>query len=274
MQSNERISYKNFLAKEGIYKKTVNTFDLKNEEHLKAFISTLPLNAEKIDHIKVKNGIYSPIQCKSTSEPCAIVLTSHYIDNYFFIRIIETLKLKMELYFMGDKLKRTIYNLSKTIELNKIKKNFLVLHWTPSEIIDGKMKFSNVEIPPCESLRELSQNISCKFDANTVTVMFSKQIFKDSPFLAEILSKVRFKTLMPLIQKYDEIFLRDKIDVFLDMKSGKLSHLGAHNQTDLEKIYNNIACEYMQKEIYYRGDDETERWFSYSDEMEIIIGGM
>jgi hypothetical protein len=180
----------------------------------------------------------------------------------------------MELYFMGDRLKRTIYNLSKVIERNNIKKNFLVLHWTPSEIIDGKQNFSAVELPPCEYYRELNSNISCKFDANTVTVMFSKQIFKDSPFLAEILSKVRFKTLKPLIQKYNEHFLMDNIDVLLSIKSEQLSHLGAHNETDLENIYNKIACDYMQKESYYRGDNEEDRWFTYPDDMTILIGGM
>lgn len=275
MQSSEKISYKNFISSEGSYKKTNKIFDLKNEEHFKAFFeSTLPLNIEKINHLNITNGIYSPQQCKSTTEPCAIVLTSHYIDNYFFIRIIESLKLKMELYFMGDKLKRTIYNLSKIIELNNVKKNFLVLHWTPSEIIDGKKKFLTVEMPPCELYREINPNISCKFDVNTVTVMFSKQIFKDSPFLAEILSKVRFKTLKPLIQKYDENFLKDNIDVLLTIKSEKLAHIGAHNETDLENIYNKIACDYMQREAYYRGEDIEDRWFSYPDEIDILIGGM
>lgn len=275
MQSNEKISYKNFISSEASYKKTNKNFDLKNEEHLKAFFeSTLPLNVEKINHINVTNGIYSPSQCKSTTESCAIVFTSHYIDNYFFIRIIETLKLKMELYFMGDKLKRTIYNLSKIIERSNIKKNFLVLHWTPSEIIDGKEKFSSIEMPPCEFYRELNSNISCKFDVNTVNVMFSKQIFKDSPFLAEILGKVRFKTLKPLIQKYDENFLKDNIDVLLSIKTEKLAHIGAHNETDLENVYNKIACDYMQREAYYRGENVDDRWFSYPDEITIIIGGM
>lgn len=272
---NERISYKNFIANEGSYKKTIKTFNLKNEEHLKAFLeSTLPISLENINHLNVTNGIYSPTQCKSTTEPCGIVLTSHYIDNYFFIRIIEALKLKLEIYFMGDKLKKTIYNLSKIIERNNIKRNFLVLHWTPSEIIDGKQKFSAIELPPCELYRGLNPNISCKFDANTVTVMYSKQILEDSPFLAEILNKIRFKTLKPLIQKYDEKFLKDKIDVLLTINSEKYSHLGAHNETNLETIYNQIACEYMQKEYYYLDENEDDRWFTFPDEMTILIGGM
>lgn len=275
-QNIERISYKNFVNTDGSYKKTIKTFSLRNEDHLKAFFySTLPLSVEKVNHMNVKNGIYRPTQCNSTTEPCGIVLTSHYIDNYFFIRIIEALKLKMEVYFMGDKLKRTIYNLSKIIERNNMKKSFLVLHWTPSEVIDGKDNFTLVEMPPCQLYRDKNPHIGCKLDMNTVSVIYQDDIVESSPFLDKILKNIRFKSLKDLIEIYDERYLQD-IDVQLTIRSDQYSHIGAHNETRLENIYNEIACKYMQKETEYYDTSNTAayNWFENPDEFTIAIGGM
>ncbi len=215
-------------------------------------------------------GVYQPPQCRSTSEPCGIVFTSHYIDNYFFIRIIEALNLKMEIYFMGDKLKKTIYNLSKIIERNNIKKSFLVLHWTPSEIIDGRDKFSFVEMPPCEVYKDINNEISCKMDSNIVSVLFTNDFSSD---FSSILQNLKFKSLKVLMRMYDEKFLKD-IDVLLTIKSDKYSHL-EHNETDLENIYNEIACKYMQLEKDYYSDTTKDfHWFEDPNEFEIKIGGM
>ncbi len=57
MANNFEVSYKNFIANDGSYKKVIRSFGLKSEDHLKAFFdSTLPANMEKINHLNVSTG--------------------------------------------------------------------------------------------------------------------------------------------------------------------------------------------------------------------------
>lgn len=169
---NRKISFRNFIAdgdfRDGSYEATKDVFDLSGE----IFMTNLARYTENITEGDVKNGIYDPHPCGSSSEPCAIILTSHFFDTIFFTRVVDALNMKVKIYFLGDNLKRKIKDFSDAITNNRSKKIFLVLHWSPSEIIDGNVRYSSIELPKCEVLKSLNSSISCKFDANTVSIFF------------------------------------------------------------------------------------------------------
>lgn len=185
-----KFSYSNFITTNGNYKWTEILFRLTEES---AFLENLKReNGTNFPSKNINDGVYVPNHCISDSEPCATVFTSHYYDTRFFIQHIEALKLKMKVYFLGDNLKQSVRKLVTIIKNSrkldsskKIDKLFMVLHWTPSEIIDGNDQFEEVTMPKCELYK--NANISCKFEANSVAVYFNEIIAKESEDLKGIL---------------------------------------------------------------------------------------
>lgn len=270
---NRKISFENFVASgefhDGSYELSKDIFDLSRE----IYLINLSRYTENITFGEVKNGIYDPHRCDSSAEPCAIILTSHYFDTSFFIRVADALKLKVKIYFLGDDLKRKIKDFSDLINTNRSKKIFLVLHWTPSEIIDGNVRYTSIDLPKCEVLKSINENLSCKFDANIVSICYNYELKKASPEFELLLYKVRFKSIKKLIEMYDERYLT-KID----------QHKSNYNIPDelaspeekrkaIEEIYNEIACEYLMNEPDYY-DINSDSWLNEISDITIYVGGM
>jgi hypothetical protein len=222
----------------------------------------------KIYH--VNDGIYEPHQCVSSSEPCALVLTSHYRDMNFFIRHIERFKLKMTLYFMGDRLKEAIVNLTKLIKNNPQKKKFLVLHWTPSEIISGSTSFDSVTMPPCEYYKD--ENTSCKFEANSVAIFFNKEV-KDSE-LYNCFKNVKIDSMEKLIKNYYEPRAKDLMMEHVKINNENPDvYTSEEVMSEIDKIYNEIACDWLNDNSYVY-TSESKRWFVPNEAIKITLGGM
>lgn len=187
LEPNVKFSYNNFVTTDGSYKRTELHFRLTEEAQ---FLEKLKRENINLPSKNINNGLYVPDQCKSYSEPCATVLTSHYDDMKFFIRHVEILKLKMKVHFLGDNLKTSIKQLSNVITSGKKKNNqtqyFLVLHWTPSEIIDGIYQFDDVGMPKCELYK--TPKTSCKYEANSIATFFNDIIPKKSEPLRTVLT--------------------------------------------------------------------------------------
>ncbi|KAL7042350.1 hypothetical protein ACKWTF_001105 [Chironomus riparius] len=276
LKPSAKFSYNNFITSDGSYKRTEILFRLAEES---VFLENIKKEARI--HIPSKNinhGLYVPDHCISDSEPCATVFTSHYYDTKFFIQHIETLKLKMKVYFLGDNLKPSIRKLVNIIKASKnlssskkIDKLFLVLHWTPSEIIDGNDQFDEVTMPRCELYR--NANISCKFEANSIAVFFNEIISKESEDLKGILSNFKFDSLKPLIKLYEKEYLN--IEKIRNMNLLSTDLKGSTNEdTTIDDILNRIACTWLGENKQVYGSSPEHRWYNPVADTEIQIGGI
>lgn len=269
---NRKITFKNFIAdgdfRDGSYEASKEIFDLSRE----IYMTKLARYTENITSGDVKSGIYDPHRCDSVAEPCAIILTSHFFDTIFFTRVVDALNMKVKIYFLGDNLKRKIKDFSDAITNNRSKKIFLVLHWTPSEItVDGSVQYTSIDLPKCEVLKNLNSSISCKFDANTVSIFFNDELKKSSPAFESLLYNVRFKSLKKLIEMYDERYL-PKIDSKKKVIPSEIILPKEKGQT-IDDIYNEIACKYLQNETEYY-DPHGNSWLSDDNDITIYVGGM
>ena len=188
------------------------------------------------------SGYFTPRHCNSNSEPCATVLSSHFTDTSFIIEHINELKLKFNVYWMGDDLREAIKFLLKNSA--NPKKKFLVLHWTPSEIIDGSIdEFVPIIMPSCEQYRHV--NTGCKYEMTPMLKFYASQ-FGSNVHASKSLRRFKFESLKPLIKLYEKRF-------------NALS-----NSSDIEDVYNDVSCSWLKSnELTY------QNWIPAEDKAEV-----
>lgn len=269
-----KFSYENFISTDGSYKRTEILFRLNDQAN---YLQTLKTENINTQDGKVKNGVFIPHHCHSDAEPCAVVLTSHFIDTSFIVRHIELLKLKMKVYFLSDNLKESIRNLSQIItNLSKTRRNtprqlFLVLHWTPSEIIDGSDQFDEVVMPKCELYK--TPETSCKYEANLVSIYFNDHITNENLGMKNMMENIQFQSLKPIIKIYENYYSRiEKIRRYNSL-SDELKGISDQGET-VDDVYNDIACQWLKENNQVYEIDSQKKWYNLMGNTQITISGM
>lgn len=276
-KNNIKFTYKHLMIGTDEYKSVKrDLFDLSGE----SYMQNIEWYTENITipKLNVKNGVYNSKHCNSGS--CAIILTSHFVDAHTLIRIVDAFNMTVKIYFLGDHFKKTIKDLNDVIVNNKSDKLFFVFHWTPSEIIDGNTIFSIVEMPTCEEMKRQNSNISCKFDPNTVSIFYNERLKFDAPEFENWLITVRFKSLMPLIDMYEERYSQINNAILYKKHEESIkkitneAEINEDTRQRLEDIYNSIACDYLRNNTDYYNITSENTWLTGDIRKEIIIGGM
>lgn len=192
----------------------------------------------------------------------------------FFKDHVNLLKLKTIVYFLGDDLTMAIRNLAPLI----IKKNkkYLVLHWTPSEIIDGSTKYKSIAMPNCE-LYKNDPTKSCRYDLIPVSIFFNEKA-KQSDDLVSLMNSLKFPSMKPLIKLVD----LNKIEIMRISDSQKVlkkidakEYIDAKTSSSLDEYYNEIACKWLKDNPNVYSIDNDDSWIPRREqEKEISIGGM
>lgn len=203
---------------------------------------------------------------------CITVLTSHFDDMKFFIDHVKALKLKMNIYFLGERLPEAIRLLNTIVNINinnKTKKNFptkyLVFHWTPSEIINGSIKYKPVVMPSCELYKNDTNN--CRYDIIPVSIYFNDKV-KESDDLMDVIRRLHFPHMKPLFDLYED-YVQEIEKIYMQRKANQETFESA------EDFYNQIACKWLQQNRNVYNIGHKDSWIKRSeDRREISIGGM
>lgn len=203
---------------------------------------------------------------------CVAVLTSHYDDTKFFIEHVKALKLKMNVYFLGEKLPESIRLLNSIVSINmnnKTKKNFatkyLVFHWTPSEIVNGTINYKPVTMPCCELYK--NDTNSCRYDIIPVSIYFNEKV-KESDDLMDIIRRLHFPSLKPMIEIY-ESYVQEIEKIYMQKKANE------EVSESVEDYFNTIACRWVQENVNVYNVGHKDSWIKKTDDRrEISVGGM
>ena len=178
----------------------------------------------------------------------------------------------MNIYFLGEKLPETIRLLNSIVSINlnnKTRKNiptkYLVFHWTPSEIVNGTINYKPVVMPSCELYK--NETNSCRYDIIPVSIYFNEKV-KDSDDLMEIIRRLHFPSLKPMIDIY-ESYVNEIEKIYMKKIANE------EVSESVEDYYNQIACRWLQnhKDVYNVGHRDS--WIKKSDDLRAIsIGGM
>ena len=268
--SPKKYTYEDFMKNNSRYYNIIKDFKFSQNE--------IERNVEPfLDTSNGNKGFFIPQQCNSDSEPCVIVLTSFYNDTKFFIDHIDEFKFKLKVYFLGDRLIKVIndindrnFKMMKT-GLKQPLNQHLVLHWTPSEIIDNPtLHFESVEMPKCELY--LNENRTCRYEIVPVKTVINDLAKKSSVFY-ELMNNVHFPSVKPLLNIYHK-FLPEIETLRLNRKIEMFDGPQSKNES-IENIYNKIACLWLQENPEVYSTHEIERWINVLEsEIEISIGGL
>uniref|UniRef100_A0A8D8NPL4 Gamma-aminobutyric acid type B receptor subunit 2 n=4 Tax=Culex pipiens TaxID=7175 RepID=A0A8D8NPL4_CULPI len=209
------------------------------------------------------DGMYVPEQCKQ-GRKCALVLAPHFEDTKFIVKHIDELKFQLKVIWLGGKIKLGINYLMKAYgEDRRGGKKFLVLHWTPSEVIDSKtMEYVSVTMPRCEEI-VASNNTGCKYEL-TPLLKYHAHEFESSQHALQSLIRVYFDrhdihALISLYDKYEEQILRARDETNLE-----------YDEHAVPMYYNQIACEWLKT-----NEATWHQWKPRGEQKEdIYIGGI
>lgn len=217
-----------------------------------------------------EDGMYRPKQCANTNK-CAALLTSSYLDMKFVAEHIQELDLSINVYWLDKNLKHVIKSLLELYSTNstylKKSSNFLVLHWSPSEIIDGSLEFIRMQMPLCEDFATTSrEKTGCKYEMIPILKYYTSEL-KNIPAIMVQQSLLKYgytasrlKSLISNYESYED-----------ELNWPKLS-LSDKTEVDLkvDSIYNKIACEWLRN-----NPDAEEIWMPRGEEKQTIyIGGI
>ncbi|XP_055600889.1 uncharacterized protein LOC129749824 [Uranotaenia lowii] len=207
----------------------------------------------KCSEVCNQDGMFVPPQCEE-GKKCALVLAPHFEDTKFIVKHIIELKFQMKVLWLGSKIKLGINHLMSVYGGDKNKsKKFLVLHWTPSEVIDTKtLEYVPITMPRCEDMI-VSNDTGCKYEL-TPLLKFHAQEFGSSQHALQSLVRVYFdktdiQAIIDLYDKYETRILNATDETALDYDEHAVSNY--HNQ---------IACEWLtgNEEIWRKWEPQGE----------------
>lgn len=176
---------------------------------------------------------YEPDHCQEAR--CVTLLSSHPEDTIFAREHIDEMKLYARILWLGVNLQRVTHQLFQSFGNDLNKKSFIILHWTPSEIVDGDIEYDLITMPRCEQFKtEKSQNTMCKYELTPILKYCSVQL----------------KRLISVHSNLSQFsFTRDYEKQIMQMYN-KATEVQAQGQLlqSKEKIYNSIASK-IAKEL-------------------------
>lgn len=191
-----------------------------------------------------------PDHCRK--EQCVTLLSSHREDTDFVIDHINKLKLYVKIVWFGDNLR---YVIQKLYDQNMKRpppkqKSFIVLHWTPSEIIDVNIEYESIVMPKCEEFLNFNRSSTCKYELMPILMYCSQKL---KPNIESLLSHINF----------DESHEKYLLKLYNNLTDGQQMKSAAHSMAqrdnnmvgienamnhadDKELIYDEIACKFIR----------------------------
>lgn len=134
-------------------------------------------------------GMFVPNHCKHVS--CAILLAPYYNVTKFIVNQINDLKLYVKVIWLGPNLKEVITQLKSNYARRNSDKRFIILSWTPSEVILDETKFLSVNFKRCE-LRNSSLNVGCKYELTRLVKFSWSKLERYAKVAYESLHRLKF----------------------------------------------------------------------------------
>ena len=213
---------------------------------------------------------------------CATLLSANYRDTSFVMDHINELKLHVKVLWLGDNLKPVVNHLLHELDAKRTesfvgnRKKFVVLHWTPSEIIDTDIAFEQVTMPRCEDMKSSTETL-CKYELTPILKYFSDQV-RQIPLIYLSVLEFNFDAenqqfILNLYNNLTENAFSESVNdvARLDLR-GMMQRNYENLQNDRDasqQIYNRVACEWMRNH-----PTTYKKWNKEEGKEQILIGGI
>ncbi|XP_061400321.1 atrial natriuretic peptide receptor 1-like [Musca vetustissima] len=160
---------------------------------------------------------------------CAILLAENKNDTSFVQHQIEEMNAYLNIVWLGPRFRSELDRLNFRYRSDSDKR-FLILHWTPSDIIyNARPAYEYITLPLCEDARSLYLSY-CKYELTPVIKYYAKGVEKDERLMFAL--------------RYFWISVADMDYLYNELKEQRnFSHEGF-------EMYDKIACKWMQKQNF------------------------
>lgn len=229
---------------------------------------------------------YIPDQCQN--DRCVTLLSGHQEDTFFVTEHIDELKLHVKIIWFGDNLRYVTQTLLKQFSDKRSAENrnkaFVVVHWTPSEIIDGDIEYETITMPKCEQFSsEESKNTMCKYELTPILKYSSKWLKKSTPVYS-VFSIINFerKNETHLLQMYNSMTdlrvptVQPSSEVTSDNGNteNRADDKILNNAGDKVRLYDDIACRFVRENEQVFRDLAALPGQATREKRQVFIGGI
>lgn len=182
---------------------------------------------------------------------CATLLAEYKIETSFVQRQIIEMKGYLNVLWLGSRFRSEIDRLYTNYMYHNIdgkNKRFLVLHWNPSDVIDGNHTFEHIELPLCEEVLSFWKSY-CKYELTPILKYHSKHILADERLMHAL--------RLFWINNYELTY------IFMELNQKRLE-MGFVS----DDVYNELACDWLR---YHTG---TYSLWVLKDPMTLSIGAI
>lgn len=228
-------------------------------------------------------GEYTPDHCRNRT--CVTLLSANQKDTHFVVDHINELQLYVKIVWFGDNLRYVTQALYKQNidKRSKHQKSFIVVHWTPSEIIDVDIEYETILMPRCEQFFSgNSKNTMCKYELTPILMYCSKQLTEvtaiDKVFSIINFNQTNEKYLLQMYNKLTDIQLsrQTETQTTAQIADNFVPIDGIVNgASDKESIFDQIACKFIREDIKMTADiGELAREIAKLKKQKVFIGGI
>ncbi|XP_030386775.1 atrial natriuretic peptide receptor 2-like [Scaptodrosophila lebanonensis] len=169
---------------------------------------------------------------------------SMFVENY----LIESGSF-VNVLWMGHKFRETVSKLNQLYKTmySDGSKRFIILHWTPSDIIDAGIKYMQITLPRCEDFVSL-ERFNCKYELTSILKYHVSSLQNDKR----------------LIYALRNFFISDEdlLNIMSDLNTQR------EKFSTVEDAYDRVACNWL------RGNNQTYSNWINKDPITLWIGGI
>lgn len=200
-----------------------------------------------------------PEHCRT--EQCVTLLSSHQYDTGFVVEHINHLQLYVKVVWFGDNLRSVIEKLydENAKKPTTTQKSFIVVHWTPSEVIDANIEYESIVMPRCEDFLLFNPDAMCKYELMPILMYCSKKFMEKTSIFEHLFNNIYidfdqsnekyllklYNNLTDAHQKSSSVSsARHKHENSIEIENSSHQRPSAHEN---ERIYNEIACDFLRE---------------------------
>ncbi|XP_055386456.1 atrial natriuretic peptide receptor 2-like isoform X2 [Condylostylus longicornis] len=210
-----------------------------------------------LDELERKFGfqkIELSYECQNYNKTCATIFAPDYEETSFLSKHVEEFNLYLQIIWIDDKhFKNTLdylHNKYKSQNIRKQNKRYLFLSWSPSAIIDDKIDYVQLTLPPCERFKSAAET-TCKYEMTPILKYYERK-FQNY--------KLAFNALTLF-----EIERENLRQILIESNLAKMNN----PKMSVSEIYNVVACNYLKNY-----PNEYLNWLKTSEKSSLFIGGI
>lgn len=200
---------------------------------------------------------FVPEQCSDERQRCVTLLAAHRWRTEFVIQHINELKLYVKVKWLGENLQlvtRHLYDQFRRNRSESIGQKFVVLHYSPSEVIDTDIEYDTITMPACKDMISSSDTL-CQYETMAV-LKYQSSMLSDQNGITNALREINFsraqeKSLLKRYQKY---------------ASSTASNVPMN---DAKTIFDYVACDWLRE-----NNGIWSNWIGQLPQEIIYIGGI